>query len=151
MTRLAMISALLILGLAATGAAMIATQEREPAQTRSAAPSKTAAQEREPTKPAVPEKKVEILSVRVIDTKGRGVPDVEIKVVEEIPHPRTMGRDIAALPIVPAPTAGSASPSTAGFRPAHLRIATRRSDDRLGKPTIGPVVAEAPRTTIPSR
>ena len=43
MTRLTMISALLILGLAATGAAMMATQEREPAQTRPAAPSKTAA------------------------------------------------------------------------------------------------------------
>jgi RNA polymerase sigma factor (sigma-70 family) len=82
MTRLAMISALLVLGLAATGAAMIATREREPAQTRSAAPTKTAAREREPTKAAVPEKKVEMLSVRVIDTRGTGVPDVEIKVVE---------------------------------------------------------------------
>ena len=88
MTRLAMISALLILGLAATGAAMMATQEREPAQTRPAAPSKTAAQEREPAKPAVPEKKVEILSVRVIDTKGRGVPGVEIKVVEDDSYTR---------------------------------------------------------------
>ena len=82
MTRLAMISALLILGLAATGAAMIAAQERVPAQTRPAAPAKTAAQEREPGKPAVPEKKVEMLSVRVVDTEGRGVPDVEVKVVE---------------------------------------------------------------------
>jgi len=91
MTRFAMISALLILGLAATGAAMIATQEREPAQTRSAAPTKTAAQEREPTKPAVPEKKDEMLSVRVIDTRGRGVPDVEINVVEEDSTPADDG------------------------------------------------------------
>jgi len=91
MARLAMISALLILGLAATGAAMIATQERKPEKTRPAAPAKTAAQEREPSKPAVPEKKVEVLTVRAVDTRGTGVPDVEIMVVEEDSTPADDG------------------------------------------------------------
>jgi RNA polymerase sigma factor (sigma-70 family) len=97
MTRLAMISALLILCLAATGAAMIATQEQEPAQTLSAAPAKTAAQEREPAKSAAPDKKVDIFSVRVIDTQGRGVPDAKIKVVEEDPIPPDNGSEDRAV------------------------------------------------------
>jgi RNA polymerase sigma factor (sigma-70 family) len=97
MTRLAMISALLILCLAATGAAMIAIQEQKPAQTRPAVTARTAAQEREPTRPDAPDKKVDIFSVRVIDTEGRGVPDREIKVVEEDPTPaddRSEGRPV---------------------------------------------------------
>ena len=39
----------------------------------------------------MPEKKVEILSVRVINTKGKGGPGVEIKVVEEILTPADDG------------------------------------------------------------
>ncbi len=112
--------------------------------------AKTAAQEREPAKPAVPEKKVEILSVRVIDTKGKGVPDVEIKVVEEILIPADDGSGYR--------TAGYRTDDDGRVRitvdrrlsAAHVRIATRRSNDRLGYPTIGPVVARRPRTTIPS-
>ena len=78
MTRLAFISALLIAGLAATGAAMWTTPEQQTAETRSVAPRKAA----QKSEPAGPEKKVERLSVRVVDTKGRGVPDVEVKVIE---------------------------------------------------------------------
>jgi RNA polymerase sigma factor (sigma-70 family) len=82
MTRFAMMSALLILGLAVTGAAMIATQDRGPDQTRSVTPTKTTVKEHEAAKPAVLEKKVEMLSVRVVDTSGRNVADALVKVVE---------------------------------------------------------------------
>ncbi len=82
MTRLAMISALLILCIAATGAAMIAAQEREPAQTRPAAAAKTAAREREPMPPTPPERESKKVIARVVDPQGQGVPDVEVKVVE---------------------------------------------------------------------
>jgi RNA polymerase sigma factor (sigma-70 family) len=82
-TRLAIISVLLIAGLAATGAAIWISQDQRPDATRSAALSK-APQKTEPAKPAGPEKKeVERLSVRVVDTKGRGVPGVEVEVIEE--------------------------------------------------------------------
>ncbi len=78
-----MISTLLILGCpVVTGAAIIATQERPPAQARSKAPTNSASHERELVKPAVPEKKVEMLSVRVVDTQGRGLENVDVKVVE---------------------------------------------------------------------
>ena len=78
MTRLAFISALLIAGLAATGAAMWTTPDQQTIETRSVAPSKVARK----SEPTGPEKKVDRLSVRVVDTKGRGVPDVEVKVIE---------------------------------------------------------------------
>jgi protocatechuate 3,4-dioxygenase beta subunit len=86
MTQFATISALLISGLAATGAAMIIAQEREPAQTQSAAPTKTVAQEHKTTGP---DERVKdgVFSVRVIDTRGGGVPNVNIKVVEEYSVP----------------------------------------------------------------
>ena len=81
MTRLVMISALLIAGLATTGAALLATQK--PKSARPAVPAKAAAQKRKPDKPAAPEKKVELISVRVVDTEGRDVPNVEVEVVDQ--------------------------------------------------------------------
>ncbi len=82
MTRLAMISVLLLGGMAAAGAAILGTQEREPAQSKAAAPAKTSNPRREAAKPDATASG-ERRSVRVIDTRGRAVPDVEIKVVEE--------------------------------------------------------------------
>jgi RNA polymerase sigma factor (sigma-70 family) len=87
MTRLALIAALLIAGLAATGAAMLTTQHPQGPQARSAAPSK----EDQKAKRAEPEKKVETLSVRVIDTQGRSVPDIAVELIEEDATPRDDG------------------------------------------------------------
>jgi RNA polymerase sigma factor (sigma-70 family) len=81
MTRLALISALLIAGLAATGAAMLTARGEEPAQPRSAAPAKRMVERPEPARPAATERFTKF-SVRVIDTKGRGVPGVEVKLIE---------------------------------------------------------------------
>ncbi|MGO9463028.1 MAG: sigma-70 family RNA polymerase sigma factor [Isosphaeraceae bacterium] len=89
-TRLAMISALLLGGIAAAGAAILGAQEREPAQTKAAAPAKASKSRREAAKPDATAS-VERRSVRVIDTRGRGVPDVEIKVVEEDSTPTDDG------------------------------------------------------------
>jgi len=87
-TRLAMISALLIAALAAAGAVMLISQDQQTSQARSAAPAKTATPRRGPD---APENNVELSSVRVIDTQGRGVPGVEIKVVEEDSTPADDG------------------------------------------------------------
>ena len=87
MTRLVLISALLIAGLAATGAAMWTNPDQQAIETRSVAPSKAARK----SEPAGPEKKVERPSVRVVDTKGRGVPDVEVKVIEFAAAPANDG------------------------------------------------------------
>ena len=82
MTRIARMSALLILGLTVAGAATVAIQDQVPAQTIRAATAKKATQERETAKLAAPEKNVERLSVRVVDTTGHGVANVDVKVVE---------------------------------------------------------------------
>lgn len=81
MTRLAMISVLLIVGVATTGAAILTAQE--PRSARPAAPAKAAAQEPKPDKPAAPAKKVELISVRVVDVKDRDVPNVEVAVIDQ--------------------------------------------------------------------
>ena len=86
MTRLATICVLLASGFAATGAAMIVVQEREPAQTRSVAPNRTSAPDRNKAR-STELLKDRVFSVRVIDTRGKGVPDVNIKVVEEYSMP----------------------------------------------------------------
>ena len=78
MTRLARIVILGIVGLAATGAAVLATQKPESA--RPIAPPPAVVQEPKPAKPLVPEKKVELISVRVVDPKGRDVPNVDVEV-----------------------------------------------------------------------
>ena len=52
------------------------------AETTSAAFKATPVQKREPGKPAVPDNKVEMLSVRVVDPRGRDVANVIVKVVE---------------------------------------------------------------------
>ena len=85
MTRLASISALLIAGLMATGAAMLISQDRKTAQAQSAAPARTNSVGSVPATPNAPEKREEVRSVRVIDTRGKGVPGLEIKVLEEFP------------------------------------------------------------------
>ena len=81
MTRFVMISTLLIAGLATTGAALVATQEPTPAG--SAAPVKKAAQKSAPVAAAAPPPKVELISVRVVDLEGQGVPNVEVEVVDQ--------------------------------------------------------------------
>ncbi|MFI5460545.1 MAG: hypothetical protein ACHRXM_34455 [Isosphaerales bacterium] len=76
MTQLAMIASLWIVGPAVTGAAVHATQKRE--SVKPAVPATVAAREREPGKPAAPVNKVKMVTVRVVDIKGRDVPDVEV-------------------------------------------------------------------------
>jgi len=90
MTRLAVIGALLLAGVAAAGVATRATQQREPAEIRPSAPAKTSTPRPEPARPAAPDTG-EVRSLRVFDTQGRGVPDVEVKVVEEDSTPADDG------------------------------------------------------------
>ena len=85
MTRLATISALLISGLAAAGAAMLITQKQRTAQAQSPALTKTERFHSVPAAQDSQKKSPEVRSVRVIDGRGKGVPDVEIKVVERDP------------------------------------------------------------------
>jgi RNA polymerase sigma factor (sigma-70 family) len=92
MIRLAVISALLVAGLIAAGAAMLIAQDRKIAPAPSAASNKSAPQDREPIKPAADDKNTEMLSVRVVDMKGQGVSNVELKVVERDSVPATDGR-----------------------------------------------------------
>lgn len=86
MTRIAIISSLLIAGLAATGAAMRTLKDRTPAPVAAAGPAK-AAEPPGTARAAGPEKTAETLSVRVVDAKGRGAPDVEVKVIESDARP----------------------------------------------------------------
>ncbi len=88
MTRLAMISVPMILGLAATGAAVLATQK--PESSGAATPAKTA-DPQEPARPAAPAKKVEMVTVLVVDTKGRAVPGVEVENVDNGSAPDSGG------------------------------------------------------------
>jgi RNA polymerase sigma-70 factor (ECF subfamily) len=83
MIRLAMISTLLIACLAAARAAIWTARDEKPAQVRSAAPVKKAAEESQATKPPATEREVKRFGLRVIDANGRGVPDVEVKLIEE--------------------------------------------------------------------
>jgi RNA polymerase sigma-70 factor (ECF subfamily) len=82
MARLAFISSLLIAGLAATGAARLAAQQRAPIPTRPTEPAKMAARTHEPVDPPPTAKAVEIVTVRVVDLHGQAVPDVEVEVLE---------------------------------------------------------------------
>ena len=82
MTRLAVISAVLILGVVASGTAILAGPRRETLQTSPAAFEKTTTQKRDPNKPAVPDDQIETLTVRVVDHSDREVADVLVKVVE---------------------------------------------------------------------
>ncbi len=80
MTRLLMIAILGIVGLVATGAAVLALQK--PPAAEPAALAKSPAQKPGSVKPAAPEKKFEMISVRVVDTRNRGVSNVEITAVD---------------------------------------------------------------------
>jgi len=63
-----------------TGAAVLAAQKRDPVK-----PALTAtepAQKRETGKPAAPVNKVKMVTVRVVDIKGRDVPNVEVENVD---------------------------------------------------------------------
>jgi hypothetical protein len=75
--RLAMISALLIAGLAATGLPMQTDQKPDPAGDNPATSAK-AVNEREP---ADPRERIEMVTVRVINPRGQGVPNVEVEVL----------------------------------------------------------------------
>src|SRR6185312_6916037 len=77
MTRLALFSALLIVGFASGVAAMWTTQHQKASPSRS----------EQPSEPAESGKKTVRLNVRVVDTQGRGVPDAEVKVREFDPVP----------------------------------------------------------------
>jgi RNA polymerase sigma factor (sigma-70 family) len=77
MTRLVLISALLIAGLATTGAALLATQEP-----KSVVPAKAAAEEGKPGMPSAPGKKVEPITVHVVDPAGHDMPNIEVEVID---------------------------------------------------------------------
>ena len=80
MTRLVMITAALFVGLAALGAVVMATHKSESAQ--SSRSVTTAARDREPEKRIVPTRKAELTTVRVVNQKGEGVPNVAVLVFE---------------------------------------------------------------------
>ena len=76
MTRLALISAILIVGFAATASAMRTIQERGPGP---AATPKAAAPQNRTAGPAAVDEETETVTVRVIDPRGQGVPGVEVE------------------------------------------------------------------------
>jgi protocatechuate 3,4-dioxygenase beta subunit len=90
MTRLTIFSALLLADLGAIGAATCITQDQEPGRAQSAAPSQ-ATQRLGPAGLAAPENVVQCLTVRVVDTQGRGVPDVDVMVIEVDATPEVDG------------------------------------------------------------
>ena len=81
MIRIAATSLALIVSLAAAGGALLATQA--PERTRTAAPATTTAQVRELDAPSPSANKVEMVTVRVVDMSGQGVPNVEVEVFDE--------------------------------------------------------------------
>jgi RNA polymerase sigma factor (sigma-70 family) len=81
MMRFMTIATLAIVGLVATGVAVLATQESRSAKTGT--PARRAAQQQEPAKSVVPGKKDELITVRVVDTGGRDMPNVGVLVVDE--------------------------------------------------------------------
>ncbi len=82
MTRLSLIFALGIAGLAATGVAVLAIQE--PAPSGLAVPGQAAAVKPARSQPAAMAKKVEMVPVSVVNTSGQGVPNVEVEVFDQI-------------------------------------------------------------------
>ena len=99
MTRLILFSALLIAGLAATGAAMFVAQGAAPAPARQAAPARTAVPKSEPVADG---KKTEVVTVQVVDPRGQGVPASRSK--------SSSGSWTTRAPdTAPAPMAGCAS------------------------------------------
>ncbi len=86
-TRLAMITALLTLGLASISGAILFTQSRTTARARTTATGKTGSGGLEASKPGSPQNGTELRSLRVIDTQGRSVADLEVTVAETDPIP----------------------------------------------------------------
>jgi hypothetical protein len=130
MFRFAASSALLILGAGMTGATMIATQERELTKAQSAAPTKNGTIRRELTKPAPLEKEVETISVRVVDALGRGVADVEVKVIEVDATPADDGPGY----VKHAFRTGPDGRARVGVDPRYIRLAfeSRQNDQTMG-------------------
>jgi hypothetical protein len=90
MTRLALISTLLITGLVAARAAIRTAHEDEPPR-RSPAPTEKVARKADMAGPEATERTVKRFGVRVIDASDRSIPNVEVKLVEEDAIPRGGG------------------------------------------------------------
>ena len=91
-TRAWLISSVLVAGLISAAGAAFGLPEQE--SSRPATAARTTANDDPPAKPTEADKTKEILSVQVVDTGGRGVPNVEVKVwdrftAEEIGQFRT--------------------------------------------------------------
>ena len=82
MTRRIVLSALLIVGLAATGAAMWIARAEDPSGDKPAAAGVAATPRQDVAAPAAAEDS-RTFGVRVVDTQGRGVPGVDVEVIEE--------------------------------------------------------------------
>jgi Carboxypeptidase regulatory-like domain len=130
MFRFAASSALLILGAGMTGSTMIATQERELTKAQSATPTRNGTIRRELTKPAALEKEVETISVRVVDALGRGVADVEVKVIEVDATPADDGPGY----VKHAFRTGQDGRARVGVDPRYIRLAfeSRQNDQTMG-------------------
>ncbi len=83
MSCLVSIAALLIVGVAATGASLFALKRQNPI-----VPAQASPQTHEPDTSATTPKNVEMVAVRVIDSNGTRVPNVEVEVFEPESHRR---------------------------------------------------------------